>query len=91
MAKPRRIGTPWSMARFVAVNPPMPAKVACASEIWPAKPVMIVMDRNVTARVSPSVMRNTQSPLTTVSIATTNPTRNTGKTMRVSRSISGVL
>ncbi len=73
------------------MNPPIPANVACASEIWPANPVMIVIDRNATARVSPSVMRNTHRPLTSVIIAKMNPTMKIGNTIFVSRAISGVL
>ncbi len=69
----------------------MPANVAWASEICPANPVMIVIDRNATARVNPSVMRCTQSPLTSVSIDPTTTTMNTGKMILVSRSISGLL
>ena len=91
ISTPSRIGTPWSTARSATVNPPIPANVAWASEICPANPVMIVIDRNVTASVSPSVMRNTHRPLTIVSITRRKPPMKIGKMIFVSRSSSGVL
>ena len=81
---PSSTGMPSSSDAFASANPPAAAKVACISEIWPPRPVKIVIDRKMTARTNAPVSRDTHAGLTSVSITTTNPIMKTGNAIRES-------
>ena len=87
---PPRTGRSKRSTSWKTVNPPIAAKVPWQSEIWPAKPVITVIDRRMVARITAWVIRNSHEASARVNTTTAAMPKKATAKARVSRVSAGL-